>query len=195
MAAFQACLPSVFRVSGAHENDRREEAGYTEEVGGGVRHRRVLPAASGLARPLRRTGPRARAARPPAPALRPPELAPLKGSVAESVTAEFFQRHPDWLDRYGDRGIEHGIQDAQLHIGFLAGALSGGDPEAFGEYVAWTRRVLEARGISAPFLRENLEQIEAALLLALPAEDHESLRAALQAGYRARDAPSAAGRG
>lgn len=115
----------------------------------------------------------------------------LKRSVAEAVTTEFFQRHPDWLDRYGDRGIEHGLQDAQLHIGFLAGALAGGNPDAFGDYAGWTRQVLEARGISAPFLRENLEQIEAALLLALPAEDHESLRAAFQAGYRACDAPPA----
>ncbi|HEX2224833.1 MAG TPA: cobalamin-dependent protein [Thermoanaerobaculia bacterium] len=104
--------------------------------------------------------------------------------MAEAVTAEFFQRHPDWADRYGERGFELGVQDARFHLGFLAGALAGGDPEAFGEYVGWTRRVLEARGISSPFLRENLEQIEAALLAALPAEDQESLRAAFQAGYR-----------
>lgn len=119
-------------------------------------------------------------------------LGALKKTVAESVTAEFFQRHPDWLDRYGDRGIEHGVQDAQFHLGFLAGALAGGDPDAFGEYVGWTRGVLAARGISAPFLRENLEQIEAALLLALPPDDHESLQAAFQSGYRACDTPSGA---
>jgi MerR family transcriptional regulator, light-induced transcriptional regulator len=118
-------------------------------------------------------------------------LSALKRTVAESVTAEFFQRHPDWLDRYGDAGVEHGIQDAQFHIGFLAGALAGGDPNAFGEYAAWTRRVFEARGLATPYLRENLAQIEAALLLALPAEDHESLQAAFQAGYRACDTPLA----
>lgn len=117
------------------------------------------------------------------------KLGALKRSVAESVTTEFFKRHPDWFDRYGERGFELGIQDAQFHLGFLAGALAGGDPDAFGEYVGWTRRVLEARGISAPFLRENLEQIEAELLVGLPPEDHESLRAAFQAGYRACDGP------
>lgn len=117
-------------------------------------------------------------------------LGALKRSVAESVTAEFFKRHPDWVDRYGDRGFELGVQDAQFHLGFLTGALAGGNPEAFGEYVGWTRRVLSARGISAPFLRENLEQIEAELLAALPPEDHESLGAAFQAGYRACDEPS-----
>jgi methanogenic corrinoid protein MtbC1 len=116
-------------------------------------------------------------------------LGALKRSVAESVTAEFFKRHPDWVERYGDRGFELGIQDAQFHIGFLTGALASGAPEAFGEYVGWTRRVLDARGIPAPFLRENLEQIETALLVALPPGDHESLRAAFQAGYRACDGP------
>lgn len=117
-------------------------------------------------------------------------LGALKKSVAESVTAEFFQRHPDWVHRYGDRGFELGVQDAQFHLAFLAGALAAGDPETFGQYVAWTRRVLAAREIAAPFLRENLEQIEAALLVALPSEDHESLQAALQAGYRACDRPA-----
>jgi methanogenic corrinoid protein MtbC1 len=116
-------------------------------------------------------------------------LATLKKSVAETVTAKFFSRHPDWVERYGDRGFELGIQDAQFHIGFLAGALAGGEPEAFGQYVAWTRRVLDSRGISVLFLRENLEQIEAALLAALPLEHHERLRAAFQAGYRACDRP------
>lgn len=118
-------------------------------------------------------------------------LGALRRSVAESVTAEFFKRHPDWADRYGDRGRELGIQDALFHLSFLAGALAGGDPEAFGEYAAWTRRVLEARGISAPFLQENLEQIEAALLSALPPEDHEGVRAAFRAGYAACGRPPA----
>lgn len=116
-------------------------------------------------------------------------LGALKRSVAESVTAEFFKRHPDWVERYGDSGFEHGVKDAQLHLGFLTGALAAGNPEAFGEYVGWARRVLGARGISVPFLRENLEQIEAELRRALPPEDHESLGAAFQAGYRACDRP------
>jgi methanogenic corrinoid protein MtbC1 len=121
-------------------------------------------------------------------------LAALKKPVAEAVTAEFFERHPDWAERYGERGFEMGVQDARFHLGFLAGALAGGDPVAFGEYVAWTRRVLEARGIAASFLQENLKQIEAALLLALPAEDHEDLQTAFLAGYlacdRSPDAPA-----
>lgn len=109
--------------------------------------------------------------------------------MAEAVTAEFFERHPDWAERHGDGGFEHGVQDAGFHINFLAGALASGAPEAFGEYARWTRRVLEARGISSPFLRENLEQIEAALLAALLPEDHESVRAAFEAAYRACDEP------
>ncbi|HYO13152.1 MAG TPA: cobalamin B12-binding domain protein, partial [Thermoanaerobaculia bacterium] len=72
--------------------------------------------------------------------------------MAEAVTAEFFARHPDWVQRYGDKGWERGIEDAGFHIDFLAGALEVGAPEAFGEYVRWARRVLEARGIAAAFL-------------------------------------------
>lgn len=36
----------------------------------------------------------------------------LKFRIAESVTTEFFQRHPDWVARYGERGRELSIEDA-----------------------------------------------------------------------------------
>lgn len=114
--------------------------------------------------------------------------------MAEAVTAEFFARHPDWAQRYGDKGWERGIEDAGFHIDFLAGALEVGAPEAFGEYVRWARRVLEARGIAAAFLKENLEQIERELLTRLPAvapeQGEADLRAAFQAGFRACDGPA-----
>jgi MerR family transcriptional regulator, light-induced transcriptional regulator len=114
--------------------------------------------------------------------------------VAEAATSEFFSRHPEWADRYGDRGRERGIEDAGFHLDFLAGSLEVGAPEAFGEYVRWARRVLEARGIAAVFLKENLEQIERELLTRLPPAVREqgeaALQAAFQAGFRACDGPA-----
>lgn len=86
-----------------------------------------------------------------------------KHKVAVEVTESFLRRHPDWLTRYGERARTAGIEDATYHVEFLATAVEAGSPAAFTDYVRWTRRVLEARGIAARFLAENLDQIEKVL--------------------------------
>jgi methanogenic corrinoid protein MtbC1 len=118
------------------------------------------------------------------------KLAHLRQPVAEAVTEEFFRRHPDWADRYGARGRERGIEDAQYHMDFLGGALLAGEPQAFAEYVRWTRRVLEARGIEARFLRENLEQIGGALAIRLDGDARPVLEEVVRAGLAACDEPA-----
>jgi hypothetical protein len=55
----------------------------------------------------------------------------LRERVAESVTDEFFARHPDWLARYGEAGRRHGAADARFHMDFLAGAVEAGSPLPF----------------------------------------------------------------
>lgn len=83
----------------------------------------------------------------------------LSAAVAAEVTERFLTAHPDWLARYGERARTMGIEDAQYHVTFLAGALESGTPAAFADYARWTSRVLESRGIARTFLAENLEQI------------------------------------
>src|SRR4051794_4024706 len=85
----------------------------------------------------------------------------LKARLARAVTDEFFQRHPDWEERYGERGRQRGIEDAGFHLDFLAGAIESGEPAAFESYARWTAGVLGARGIG-PHVAENLEQLSAA---------------------------------
>lgn len=82
-----------------------------------------------------------------------------RSAVAETVTAEFFQRHPDWLVRYGDRGRQRGLEDAAYHVDFLAGAIETGAVAAFENYARWTTNVLRSRGIAPSFVAENLRQV------------------------------------
>jgi MerR family transcriptional regulator, light-induced transcriptional regulator len=82
-----------------------------------------------------------------------------RDSTAELVTAEFLERHPAWLERYGERARFHGIQDARFHVDFLAAAIEAGSLEAFRDYGAWCARMLRSRGIESRFLVENLEQV------------------------------------
>jgi methanogenic corrinoid protein MtbC1 len=88
------------------------------------------------------------------------KLAASKQTVAQAMTAGFFRIHPDWLDRYGERGRQFCTADACFHIEFLVGAIEAGSPESFASYSRWTARMLAARGITAHNLEENLFQLE-----------------------------------
>lgn len=119
------------------------------------------------------------------------KLRRLKTVIAESVTAEFFQRHPDWLARYGERGRKLGIEDACFHVDFLAGALEAGSVAPFEDYVRWTTRMLGARNIAAHFVAENLRQIESALTMHLTVADNNYVAEFVRAGELACSEPSA----
>jgi methanogenic corrinoid protein MtbC1 len=118
------------------------------------------------------------------------KLSHLRQPVAEAVTEQFFQRHPDWGDRYGPRGRERGIEDARYHLDFLGGALTAGEPQAFADYVRWARRVLAARGLESRFLRENLEQIAGALAARLDSDSRAAIEELMEAGLAACDEPA-----
>lgn len=91
-----------------------------------------------------------------------------ENSIAESVTETFLRRHPDWLERYGDRARTAGVEDARFHVQFLSGAIETDSPDAFADYVRWTTGVLEARRIDRAFLAENLLQVRQAAVDILP---------------------------
>jgi methanogenic corrinoid protein MtbC1 len=86
-----------------------------------------------------------------------------RDSLATVVNTEFFERHPDWRQRYGERGVKRGYEDACFHIDFLCGAIETGSLGAFEDYARWTANVLQARGIARQFVQENLQQVGNAL--------------------------------
>ncbi len=90
-----------------------------------------------------------------------------KGEIARGVTEAFFDRHPDWMERYGEAGVQRGIEDATFHLEFLAAAVEIRDPVAFRRYGLWAADVLHARRIPADALAENIEQIGDAVRLRL----------------------------
>lgn len=106
----------------------------------------------------------------------------LKQSVAEQVTEEFLQRHPDWLERYGERARLRGVEDAAYHIDFLAGALESRSVASFERYARWTSGVLLARGIDPRFVAENFAQLEAALRAQLTEAEGALIATLLRAG-------------
>ena len=79
----------------------------------------------------------------------------LRYKIAEDVTEEFFRRHPDWMQKYGERGRARGIEDAIYHMNFLAAALQGGSLRSFEDYARWASGMLKARNIDPHFVVEN----------------------------------------
>jgi methanogenic corrinoid protein MtbC1 len=121
------------------------------------------------------------------------KLVAAKQTVAQAITAEFFLNHPEWLDRYGERGRQFCTADACFHIEFLAGAIVAGSPESFGSYFRWTARMLAARGITAHNLEENLSQLEKQLFQVLLPNEIATVSSFLtksQEGYRVLESPS-----
>jgi methanogenic corrinoid protein MtbC1 len=117
-------------------------------------------------------------------------------AVAVSVTDSFLERHPDWRRRYGPRAVTAGVQDAGYHLSFLAAAVEGGEPAAFGAYAGWAARVLATRGIAATFLAENIAQVRDAIAARLTPEHSTALapyfEAALSALAAEPDFPASA---
>lgn len=112
-------------------------------------------------------------------------ISQAKHKVAESVTDEFFLRHPDWLERYGDAGRIRGIEDAKFHIDFLSGAIESGSPAPFKDYARWCSRMLSSRGIDSKFVSENFHQIGEGLSRVLSDDLAEMISHFIEAGRAA----------
>jgi methanogenic corrinoid protein MtbC1 len=108
-----------------------------------------------------------------------------RDNLATRINEEFFRRHPDWKERYGERGVRLGFEDACFHLDFLSSAIEVGTASSFAEYVMWARRMLEARGIAAAFLEENLRQVGSAASTLLEPTEQECVAEFIAAGVLA----------
>ncbi len=112
-------------------------------------------------------------------------ISEAKHAVAESVTDEFFVRHPDWVARYGDAGRVRGIEDAKYHIDFLASAIESGSTAPFEDYARWSSRMLASRGIDPVFVAENFHQIGESLNRVMADDSAETILRFIEAGRAA----------
>ena len=113
------------------------------------------------------------------------QLRSAASAIADAMTDEFLDRHPDWTERYGELARTRGVEDARFHIEFLIGALLAGDPASFARYASWTTGVLGSRGIAPAFLIENLEQLGDHATRRLDAAGAAEVRRTIDAGIAA----------
>ena len=101
-----------------------------------------------------------------------------KHTIAVASTERFLADNPDWVERYGSRAYDFGVEDARFHIDFLVAALEAECPEAFADYARWAAAMLASRGILPDALCESFERIRDELL---PRLDSDQLRAEVAA--------------
>jgi hypothetical protein len=94
-----------------------------------------------------------------APAAAAERVRTAKHAIATAVTEEFLSRHPDWLERHGERARTIGIEDAGYHVEFRAGAVEAGAAAPFEDSARWAAGMLAARNITPRFVDENIDQV------------------------------------
>jgi methanogenic corrinoid protein MtbC1 len=122
-------------------------------------------------------------------------LREARDTLASRANHEFFLRHPDWLARYGDRGVRHGFEDACFHIDFLLGAIEVNSLAVFEDYVRWASEVLSARGIEPHYLAESLHELENACQAALTVAERGHVESFIRAGTAIVESPPAGAEG
>jgi methanogenic corrinoid protein MtbC1 len=75
------------------------------------------------------------------------EIGLQRAALAASIVDRQYRREPEWWERYGEKGREKSLRDAEYHLSFLAEALHSSDSMLFSHYIAWVRSVLVGLGL------------------------------------------------
>lgn len=122
---------------------------------------------------------------PPTPA---DTLAGVENLAAEAVTAvtqQTYARHPELLQRFGEKGRNACREDLQRHLEYLLAALLAASAAPFVDYVQWLRAVLDSRGVPGGHVSESLQLLQQFFRDRLHSTDFLPVDAILQAGITA----------
>ena len=113
-------------------------------------------------------------------------LSARRAELAVRVADKHLQKHPEFLQRFGEAGRVRCVEDAEFHVQYLSQALRFATPALFTSYTQWARQMLEKRRIAWRDLQANLEMLRDELARDLDADDarlvHQYIEAALKAG-------------
>jgi hypothetical protein len=79
-------------------------------------------------------------------------------ALSARVVKEMYQDR-FWMERFGQRGLEHSQQDGRFHVSYLVQALIASDPGVLTRYARWLRSLLTTRGMCTLHLTENFERL------------------------------------
>lgn len=87
------------------------------------------------------------------------KLEESKKILAEQVVSICVDNSPECLGKIGEKGKEYCFQDIVHHFEHLIEAIKVNYPKLFSDYLIWTSKLLEKRGVSAEDFKANLTLI------------------------------------
>ena len=111
-------------------------------------------------------------------------------SLAEAVVDLHYTRCPEIQRRYGAKGRERCLEDAELHLRTLCIAMEVSRPSLFADYIGWARSVLESRNIPHDDLKQGLEILADVLRDRLSPEAGAALQPYFQSALERLASPS-----
>jgi len=83
--------------------------------------------------------------------------------LASQIMSDHFDRAPEFVARYGERGRAKCTEDVGYHLEYLRAAVATSSPTLFLNYVAWIKVLLAGFGIPESHLAQSLDLTRAAL--------------------------------
>lgn len=118
----------------------------------------------------------------------------LRDSADEAIAATVerqYRRHPELVERFGERGREACRTDIRHHIDYLCAAVDSRRNQPFVDYLRWVAEVLKSRGVEANHLNNSLDDLAGFYRERLNEKDLAQILAVLDAGRAALAAAAA----
>ncbi len=105
-----------------------------------------------------------------------------KGKLVEWVVDRLYERHPDWLSKFGSKGRKSCVEDISYHADFLYASLLGKSSAPFCEYCRWLGSMLPNRGVQTAHILESIRLIQQYIEEHLPSEISAQCLVIIEAG-------------
>ena len=117
-------------------------------------------------------------------------LARDRDALAMAVTEAVYRRHPDLLEKHGERGRAKCLQDMRLNVDQLVPAVDLGDEAMFARYVEWLDDMLRSRNVGTRDVVSCLELLRAECFRRFPALPAGEIGRIIDAGLRVVQSPA-----
>ena len=82
---------------------------------------------------------------------------PKKEEIAQEALDIFYNKYPEFLNKYGEEGKKRSYEDLVYHLSYLESAISVNEPKLFIDYLAWCKMFFKSIKFPLEHIVESLE--------------------------------------
>ena len=91
-------------------------------------------------------------------------FSPVVMAAADEATRQFYERHPEAGDRYGERGRAYATHDHAYVVAWIQSAVDLDAPDTLRRNLRWLHDLLGARSFPRDWFLESLDIVAAVML-------------------------------